>query len=67
MTDAKARVGSVLKGKWRLEKLLGLGGSAAVYQASHVNNGKRAKGFMKDARKHDEDVRRKAMLPCLGM
>ncbi len=42
MTDAKARVGSVLKGKWRLEKLLGLGGSAAVYQASHVNNGKRA-------------------------
>jgi serine/threonine protein kinase len=42
MTDAKARVGSVLRGKWRLEKLLGLGGSAAVYQASHVNNGKRA-------------------------
>ncbi|MEO6419440.1 MAG: protein kinase [Polyangiaceae bacterium] len=42
MTDAKARVGTVLKGKWRLEKLLGLGGSAAVYSASHVNNGKRA-------------------------
>ena len=32
---AKARVGSMLKGKWRLEKLLGVGGMAAVYEATH--------------------------------
>ncbi|MEO8874811.1 MAG: serine/threonine protein kinase, partial [Polyangiaceae bacterium] len=35
------RVGTLLKDKWQLEKLLGLGGSAAVYAASHVNNGRR--------------------------
>jgi serine/threonine protein kinase len=39
---AKTRVGSVLREKWRLDKLLGVGGSAAVYQATHINNGKRA-------------------------
>jgi serine/threonine-protein kinase len=39
---AKERVGQVLRDKWRLDKLLGVGGSAAVYQATHVNNGKRA-------------------------
>lgn len=39
---AKERVGAVLREKWRLDKLLGVGGSAAVYAATHVNNGKRA-------------------------
>lgn len=39
---AKTRVGSVLRDKWRLDKLLGVGGSAAVFAATHVNNGKRA-------------------------
>ena len=34
---AKARVGRVLKDKWKLEKLLGVGGTAAVYQARHRN------------------------------
>ncbi len=37
---AKARVGSVLRDKWRLDSLLGVGGSAAVYSATH-RNGKR--------------------------
>jgi serine/threonine-protein kinase len=37
---ARARVGSVLKGKWRLVELLGVGGMAAVYAATH-RNGKR--------------------------
>jgi serine/threonine-protein kinase len=37
---AQARVGQVLKGKWRLDALLGLGGLAAVYAAVH-RNGKR--------------------------
>jgi eukaryotic-like serine/threonine-protein kinase len=35
-----ARVGTVLKEKWRLDKLLGVGGMAAVYAATH-RNGKR--------------------------
>jgi serine/threonine-protein kinase len=37
---AAARVGAVLRGKWRLDALLGVGGSACVYAATH-RNGKR--------------------------
>ena len=39
--QAEARVGSLLDGKWTLDNLLGYGGSAAVYGATH-RNGKRA-------------------------
>lgn len=35
--EAKARVGNVLAKKYRLEKLLGIGGMAAVYLATHRN------------------------------
>jgi serine/threonine-protein kinase len=35
---AEARVGQTLAGKWRLDKLLGIGGMAAVYEATHKNN-----------------------------
>lgn len=38
---AEARVGTTLCDKWQLEKLLGVGGTASVYSASH-RNGKRA-------------------------
>jgi serine/threonine protein kinase len=38
---ARARVGSVLHSKWRLDVLLGVGGMAAVYAATH-RNGSRA-------------------------
>jgi serine/threonine-protein kinase len=38
---ARARVGSVLDDKWTLDALLGVGGMAAVYAATH-RNGKRA-------------------------
>ncbi len=37
---ALARVGIVLREKWRLDSLLGVGGMAAVYAATH-RNGKR--------------------------
>ena len=37
-----ARVGSVIKGKWTVEGLLGVGGMAAVYAASHRNGQKAA-------------------------
>ena len=36
-----ARVGSIIKGKWTVEGLLGVGGMAAVYAAQH-RNGQRA-------------------------
>src|SRR5271163_241636 len=35
--EAEARVGSTLKDKWRLDKLLGVGGMASVYAATHTN------------------------------
>ncbi len=35
-----ARVGTVIRGKWTIDRLLGVGGMAAVYGASH-RNGKR--------------------------
>jgi serine/threonine-protein kinase len=34
---ARGRVGAALKGKWRLDVLLGVGGMAAVYAATHRN------------------------------
>jgi serine/threonine-protein kinase len=38
---ARERLGRLLKDKWRLDDLLGIGGMAAVYAATH-RNGKRA-------------------------
>jgi serine/threonine-protein kinase len=34
---AQARIGSVIKDKWRLDRLLGVGGMACVYAATHRN------------------------------
>jgi serine/threonine-protein kinase len=39
---ARARIGQVLAEKWRVDKLIGVGGMAAVYAVTHVNNGRRA-------------------------
>src|SRR3954447_23033641 len=40
MRFALSRVGQKLKGRWRLDSLLGVGGMASVYAATH-RNGKR--------------------------
>ena len=37
---ARARLGVTLNGKWRLDSVIGVGGMAAVYAATH-RNGKR--------------------------
>ncbi len=34
---AAARVGETLGGKWHLDRLIGFGGMAAVYEATHRN------------------------------
>ena len=34
---ARARVGTVLRGKWHLDRILGIGGTACVYAATHRN------------------------------
>jgi eukaryotic-like serine/threonine-protein kinase len=38
---SRARLGIVLREKWRIDQLLGVGGMATVYAATHCNNGKR--------------------------
>lgn len=38
VTDrAEARLGTVLRGRWRLERIIGVGGMATVYAATHRN------------------------------
>src|ERR1700753_11154 len=37
-TRARSRVGMVLQDRWTLDALLGVGGMAAVYAATHRNN-----------------------------
>ena len=41
-TRARARLGTVLADKWKLEGLLGVGGMAAVYSARHRNGARAA-------------------------
>ena len=41
LTSAQARVGAMLRGKWHLDEVLGAGGMAAIYAATH-RNGTRA-------------------------
>ena len=36
-TELERRIGHNLRGKWRLQRLLGFGGTAAVYAAVHRN------------------------------
>jgi serine/threonine-protein kinase len=37
LADANKRVGTTLRGKWTLERLIGIGGMGAVYEARHRN------------------------------
>ncbi len=41
-TIARGRIGKVLREKWQLDELLGVGGMAAVYSATHRNGNKAA-------------------------
>jgi serine/threonine protein kinase len=53
--QAKARVGAVVDDKWTLERLLGIGGMAAVYAARHRNGARAAvKVLHPDLSRHKE-------------
>jgi eukaryotic-like serine/threonine-protein kinase len=53
---AQARVGEVLRGKWRLDRLLGVGGMASVYAATHRNGKRGAVKMLHPEWVHDEDA-----------
>jgi serine/threonine protein kinase len=54
---ALARVGQVLKDKWRLDSLLGVGGMAAVFAATHRNQKRVAVKILLPELSHDTEVR----------
>ena len=54
-SQAQARVGTVVDDKWTLERLLGVGGMAAVYAAKHRNGARAAvKVLHPDLSRHKE-------------
>ncbi len=54
---ARARLGRVLKEKWRLDALLGVGGMAAVYSATHRNGKQVAIKMLHTELSLDDEVR----------
>ncbi|MRG96289.1 serine/threonine-protein kinase [Polyangium spumosum] len=56
---ARARVGQVLRGKWRLDGLLGVGGTACVYAATHRNGKRGAVKLLRPEYATDEEARRR--------
>jgi serine/threonine-protein kinase len=54
---ARARVGAVLNDKWTLERLLGVGGMAAVYAARHRNGARAAVKLLHPELSRLKDVR----------
>jgi len=54
------RVGTTLRGKWTLERLLGVGGMAAVYESVHTKLGRRdAVKILHPAIAHSADARQR--------
>jgi serine/threonine-protein kinase len=56
---AGARVGTVLVGKYTLDAVLGVGGMAVVYKATHRNGAKLAIKMLLPQHASDEDIRRR--------
>jgi serine/threonine-protein kinase len=56
---AAARVGHILRGKWRLDRLLGIGGTACVYAATHRNGQRGAVKLLRPEHAGDEEARQR--------
>jgi len=54
---AKGRLGQILRNKWRLDVLLGVGGMAAVYAATHRNGSRVAIKILHTELSASEDIR----------
>jgi len=56
---ARARVGTVLKDRWHLDSLLGVGGMAWVYAATHRNRNRVAIKLLAPHLSHSPDIQRR--------
>jgi serine/threonine protein kinase len=56
-SKAKERVGSMVRAKWHLDKIIGYGGMAAVYAATHEDGRINALKIMHPELCHDDDIR----------
>ena len=57
VAEAKRRVGTTLRGKWRLERILGVGGMGAVYEARHRNGMRGAVKVLDSSLAREQDCR----------
>ncbi len=57
--EAEARLGTVLQSKWRLDSLLGIGGMATVYAATHRNGRRGAVKILHSDLRLDPEVRKR--------
>jgi serine/threonine-protein kinase len=55
--QARERIGAVLRDKWHLDALLGVGGMASVYAATHRNGKRAAVKVLHSGAAHDNVVR----------
>ena len=60
-TAARARLGTWIKGKYRLDRVLGVGGMATVYAATHRNQAELAVKMLHPELSQREDVRTRFM------
>jgi eukaryotic-like serine/threonine-protein kinase len=56
-TRARARLGNTINGKWRLDSLLGVGGMASVYAATHRNGSRAALKILHSEFARDSGIR----------
>ena len=59
---AQARVGTLLNGRWHLDKLVGVGGMAAVYAATHRNTKRVAIKILHPEISVDENARQRFLM-----
>ena len=59
ISRARARLGTLLQEKWTLDSLLGVGGMAAVYGATHRNGKRVAIKMLHSELSHDEEIRQR--------
>ncbi len=57
LDDAHARIGTLLRGKWRLDSLIGVGGMAAVYAATHRNGARCAVKLLDESHAQSSSTR----------